>query len=90
MPNAPLPDEALLPLRQALGRRLGDPTRSTLVRWAVHGLRTPDGAVVRLPTWQIGTRWMTTRRLADEFATKVITATGPGVTGAPVPGARVV
>jgi hypothetical protein len=75
MTNALPPDEPLVPLRQALGRRLGNPTRSTLVRWATRGLRKPDGVVVKLTAVQVGTRWMTTCRLAEDFAARVTTGT---------------
>jgi hypothetical protein len=75
------PDDLLMPLRQTLGRRLGNPTRSTLVWWAARGLKTCDGTIVKLGAVQVGRRWLTTRRNAEEFAVKVMAGTLSAVDG---------
>lgn len=70
------PDEPLVAVRAALGSRLGHRHRANLRRWIIDGLRTPDG-VVRLVGWRLGTRWVTTARLANEFCDKVLTGHRP-------------
>jgi hypothetical protein len=64
-------DEPLVPVREALGQRLGHRHRATFRRWIIDGLRTPNG-VVRLVGWQFGSRWLTTTRLAGEFCDLVV------------------
>ena len=64
--------DALVPVRQALGDRLGRPHRGTLARWASRGLRTKGGSVVKLDAVQIGQRWMATRTAADRFCREVV------------------
>jgi hypothetical protein len=64
----------LVPVGRAIGRRLGNPHKSTIVRWILRGVRGPDGRRVKLRAWRFGARWMTTPAAAEEFVRESVTA----------------
>jgi hypothetical protein len=66
----------LVPVREALSRRIGHRHRANYRRWIIDGLRTPNG-VIRLAAWRLGTRWVTTAWLAGEFCDKVLSGHQP-------------
>jgi hypothetical protein len=74
-------DEPLVPVRAAIGQRLGHRHRGTLARWATRGLRTRDGTVVKLDARQVGLRWMTTRSAADRFCHEVVASAAAEAAG---------
>jgi hypothetical protein len=76
-------DEPLIPVRRALGRRLGDRHRATLARWVTRGLRVKGGTVVKLDARQVGLRWMTTRSAADRFCHEVMAPAATEADGPP-------
>jgi hypothetical protein len=84
-----LTTEALLPLARAAAlvppARNGHKTHiSTLLRWILHGVRGPDGAVVRLEALRLGNRWMTSKEALQRFAERLT----PRLDGDPVPTPR--
>lgn len=44
---------------------------STLLRWVIDGVRTPDGARVRLEAIRVGARWLTSDAALQRFAERL-------------------
>jgi hypothetical protein len=44
---------------------------STLLRWILHGVKGPGGAVVRLEAMRLGSRWFTSREAVQRFSEKL-------------------
>jgi hypothetical protein len=68
-----LAKETLLSLAQAAkiqppGRRDRPMSLSCILRWLLHGVRGPDGKVVRLEAVRLGGRWLTSREALQRFA----------------------
>jgi hypothetical protein len=68
-----LTNETTLSLAQAA--RLLPPSRggrpvtlSCLLRWVLHGVRSPGGQLVRLDAIRLGGRWVTSREALQRFA----------------------
>lgn len=66
--------EPLHPLADVIRGRWFPPSRggkslhySTLLRWILRGVRTPDGGLVRLEAVRCGSKWCTTRAAAQRF-----------------------
>jgi hypothetical protein len=68
-----LTKEHLLSLAQAAklqpnGRRDRPMSLSCVFRWVLHGVRGPDGKVIRLEALRLGGRWLTSREALQRFA----------------------
>jgi Protein of unknown function (DUF1580) len=44
---------------------------STIWRWILKGIRTPDGQVVRLEAVRLGARWVTSREALARFSARL-------------------
>jgi hypothetical protein len=67
--------ERLAPL---IRRRIGNVTRSTLLRWAMKGVRGTDGQVVKLKAWRIGSSiWYSTAEAVDDFLAAITICSVP-------------
>ena len=44
---------------------------STLLRWILHGAKTPDGQTVRLEALRLGGKWVTSREALQRFAERL-------------------
>lgn len=69
-------NEKLIPLAQAARglppARQGRCTHiSTLIRWIIHGCRSPSGEVVRLEAIRLGCRWMTSQEALQRFVDRL-------------------
>jgi hypothetical protein len=64
----------LIPVQKAIASRLGQPHRSTVLRWILDGIRRKDGTVVKLRAWRFGSRWSTTTEAVDDFVSAVAEA----------------
>jgi hypothetical protein len=49
------------------GRNGARPQLSTLIRWALDGVRGPDGRLVRLEAVRLGRKWVTSRQALQRF-----------------------
>jgi hypothetical protein len=68
--------EPLLPLSAAAAlvppaRRAKRTHPSTLLRWVLDGIRSSDGARIKLEAIRLGGRWMTTRSALQAFAQRL-------------------
>ena len=50
--------------------------RSCVLRWAVHGARSPAGKLVRLEAARLGSRWITSRQALQRFVEALTPRTG--------------
>jgi hypothetical protein len=60
------PAAVLIPLQRAT-RHLGNPNRSTALRWVLDGVTVPTGEVVKLWACRFGKRWMTSQDAVEQF-----------------------
>jgi hypothetical protein len=44
---------------------------STLLRWGLKGLKSPDGTLVRLEMVRLGARWVTSREALTRFSNRL-------------------
>ncbi len=71
---------------QALpGRNGGRVNQSTVQRWIRHGIRRPDGTVVRLEAVRLGRRWITSKQAVARFVAALSPSADPP---APAPAAE--
>jgi hypothetical protein len=62
------------------------PNPKTVLRWITKGVNAPDGQVIRLAAVRVGSKWITTRRAAQEFiAALTAAALGDEVAAGPPP-----
>jgi hypothetical protein len=55
---------------------------STIWRWIVQGVRTPDGSTVKLEASRVGGRWLTSRAALARFSA-ALTPVSPGTATTP-------
>lgn len=61
--------------RRIPGQRPGSKTHiSTLIRHATHGVKSPDGQLVKLKATRFGNRWLTTDAWFEEFLAALTTS----------------
>ena len=53
------------------GRNGARPTLGCLLRWVLHGAKSPTGERVRLEAVRLGGRWITSRESLNRFAQKL-------------------
>jgi hypothetical protein len=71
------------PLSLASAAKLVPPARggkrchlSTLLRWILHGAKSPTGEVVRLEAVRLGGRWVTSREALQRFVERLTPSLG--------------
>ena len=64
-------------------RGKGSINPSTIFRWVVQGVKTPDGHIVRLAAIRAGARWLTARGAVSRFCAALTAASVPTPTAPP-------